>query len=62
MRPHHKAGHMAAHDQIVKPPKSLATQAPSTHGLIGITPLHGVADTELPVRETSIIVVIEASL
>jgi hypothetical protein len=30
MRPHHKAEHMAAHDQIVKTPKPLATQAPST--------------------------------
>jgi len=30
MRPHHKAGHMAAHGQIVKTQKPLATQAPST--------------------------------
>jgi hypothetical protein len=30
MRPHHKAEHMAAHDQIVKTQKPLATQAPST--------------------------------
>jgi len=36
MRPHHKAEHMAAHDQIVKTPKPLATQAPSTQGLRAI--------------------------
>src|SRR5688500_12576320 len=31
MRPHTKAEHMAAHDQIAKRQKPLATQVPSTH-------------------------------